>query len=801
MPSPRPLFQTCATIFFASLSVLGFEVALVRLCSIRYSYHYATLIISISMIGFVLGGVVASLNQKSSLGRHLPDPLTPRTLLPFLTTLVIAMPMVAVAPSFVPFDQYRLLWENGQLVYLIVLACTLAVPFFVYGTMMPLLFKARPGLAGRIYASDLCGGAAGVVGALILADIFSPERVIIILSAFPAIAVGIEAGRNRSVSFGLCVYLIGAYGAMSVGEFSLPMSPYASLPQALKEEGSGLKTTIHTAHSRVDLFENPRMRFAPGLSLNYGKPVPTGLGVAVDGNISGVILDEGALDSYDFFNHMPAALPYLLANSPRVVVSGNKGGIDALMARYFAARHVVWADKDRSIERLFRARYDKSGPYGETFRYESAREYLGEAKDVDLIVISRTAFLPSGAFGLQEDYETTVEALQTSLSSLASDGILYIQMFILPPPRYELRMANNLAQALGGMGVKKVSDCLLIFRSWDTMNFLIRKSGFTTYDLVVIKRFIEDMGFARVWPISEGPTAILGADYGELFHSIINQKGRAGLESGYPFDVRITTDDRPFFHYFLKLGRTVEVYRLVGNKWAYFIYEGMALPFLTGFLVVVSLVVFVGVFLSSRFIRKMVPRSDSASSGLITGPLQRGARYVFFALIGTGFMFVEAFFIHALILPLGSPERAFAFTLAALLLGCGAGSLASSNVGRKGVVVPIALAPALLLLGALCLPFVRESSFLILFALSCGLPLGVFFPSGVRLLCGSDSGAIPLAYAANGAASIITPPLASVVASATGLKMLLVLSTGIYLAAALVFALSLLTFKDSGQAE
>jgi hypothetical protein len=451
------------------------------------------------------------------------------------------------------------------------------------------------------------------------------------------------------------------------------------------------------------------------------------------------------------------------------------------------------------MQRLIRARYDKRGPYGETFRYESAREYLRTARDVDLIVISRTAFLPSGAFGLQEDYETTVEALQASLSSLAPDGILYVQMFILPPPRYELRMANNLAQALRGMGVKRVSDCLLVFRSWDTMNFLIRKSGFTTDNQAVVKGFIEDMGFARVWPKSEGPTAILGADYGELFHSIIDQNGRAEVESGYPFDVRITTDDRPFFHYFLKLGKTVEVFRLVGNKWAYFIYEGMALPFLTGFLIVISLVLFVGVFLSSHLTRNTAPRSDRTSSGLINYPLQRGARYLFFALIGTGFMFVEAFFIHALILPLGSPERAFAFTLAALLLGCGAGSLASSSVGRKGVVVPIALAPALLLVCALCFPFVRESPFLILFALSCGLPLGVFFPSGVRFLCGSEGGAIPLAYALNGAASIIAPPLASVVASAMGLKMLLVWSTGIYLAAAFVLALSLLMFKDSGK--
>ena len=666
---PRPLFQTCTMVFFASLAVLAFEVALVRLCSIRYSYHYATVIISISMVGFVLGGIFSFLRQKPLLNLRFPDPLTPRTLLPFLTALVVSMPLVAAAPALVPFDHYRLLWENGQLLYLMVLACVLAVPFLVYGTMMSLLFKAASDLAGRIYAADLGGAAAGVLGAVLLADSFSPERVIVILSAFPAAAVAVGARRKAFVCFGLCLYLLGAYWATSLGRLSVPMSPYASLQQALKEEGSRLIETIHTASSRVDLFENRRMRFAPGLSLNYRKPVPKGLGVAVDGNISGVILDEASLPSYDFFNYMPAAAPYLLVSSPRVVISGNKGGIETLMARYFGARSIAWTDKDLSINRLVHERYDKRGPYGESFRYESMREYLQTGRLVDLIVISRTVFLPSGAFGLQEDYETTVEALEACLSSLAPGGLLYIQLFILPPPRYELRMTNNLARALERMGTADVGACLLVFRSWDTLNFLVRKSGFTTADRAVVEEFLEDRGFARVWPAPASPAAIQGIDYADLVGHMINREGAARLEKSSTFDIRITTDDRPFFHYYLKVKRIGEVYRLAGRKWAYFVYEGMALPFLAGLLFAVSCVVFAGVLLFSRLTGKTALRSGRPSSYPVARPFRRAARYLFFGLIGVGFMFVEVFFIHALILPLGSSTRAFAFALVALLLG------------------------------------------------------------------------------------------------------------------------------------
>lgn len=786
---PRPLLQSSMMVFFASLSVLGFEVALVRLCSIRYSYHYATLIISIAMIGFVLGGLVSFLCRKPVRGRLLPDPLAPRTLLPFLTALVVATPLAAAAPRLIPFDQYRLLWDNGQILYLVMLVCVMALPFFVYGAMMSLLFRARPGLTGRIYAADLCGAAAGVLGALLLANIFPPEQVIVLLSAIPAIALTAGTGRYRMLSFVLCICLLGIFGVIRAGRLSLPISPYASLSQALKEDDSRLKETINTAYSRIDLFENPRMRFAPGLSLRYGKPVSKGLGVAVDGNIAGVILDEKGGVSYDFFTDMPAALPYLLIRSPRVVVSGNKGGLETLMAHRFGARGVVWTEKDLSIGRLLGTRYGKGGLYGGSFRYESIRHYLRGAKDIDLIVLSRTAFLPSGAFGLQEDYETTVEALKIYLASLTMDGLMYVQFFILPPPRYELRMAKNLAQALRETRDGSIDDCLLIFRSWDTMNFLIKKSGFTTGDRATVERFIEDRGFARVWPESEGPAGILGVDYGALFRRAIDPERMAGFEKSYPFDVRITTDDRPFFHYFLKISRIGEVYRLAGRKWAYFVYEGMALPFLGVLLFAISLVVFAATLFFSRIVRG-TPPSDVAPSGPVTRPLQQGAGYCFFALIGTGFMFIEAFFIHALILPLGSAVTAFSFALVALMIGCGTGSLASGKLSRKSRATVIALAPVLLLSGALCLPYVRESPFLILIALLCALPLGVFFPSGIRLFYGPGNAAIPLAYAINGAASIIAPPFASVVASAMGLRMLLLSAAGIYLAAVLIFGLA-----------
>jgi len=40
-------------VFFSSFNILAFEIILIRIYSIRFSYHYASLIISIAMTGLV----------------------------------------------------------------------------------------------------------------------------------------------------------------------------------------------------------------------------------------------------------------------------------------------------------------------------------------------------------------------------------------------------------------------------------------------------------------------------------------------------------------------------------------------------------------------------------------------------------------------------------------------------------------------------------------------------------------------------------------------------------------------------
>src|SRR5512137_1630520 len=111
MRTPYPL------VFISSLSVLSFEILLVRIFSIRLSYHYSSLIISLSMAGLVIGGILVFFKQRAS--QRLNASMS--RFLPYLAaTLAVSYPAVFLILSIIPLDHVRMLWERVQLLYLLI---------------------------------------------------------------------------------------------------------------------------------------------------------------------------------------------------------------------------------------------------------------------------------------------------------------------------------------------------------------------------------------------------------------------------------------------------------------------------------------------------------------------------------------------------------------------------------------------------------------------------------------------------------------------------------------------------------
>jgi hypothetical protein len=217
----------------------------------------------------------------------------------------------------------------------------------------------------------------------------------------------------------------------------------------------------------------------------------------------------------------------------------------------------------------------------------------------------------------------------------------------------------------------------------------------------------------------------------------------------------------------------------------------MALPFVLIFLIFLAICIFLIAFFISRASgcdteNRSSPAADAKHPPLLNAQLPMLA---YFSLIGFAFMFVEVFFIHRLILPFGSPVKAFSITLVTILMSAGTGSLLAGLVVGKKMMWLIGMAPLSIFACYFLFDLVDETALSAFFMVPIGIVLGLFFPVGLRFLVREKTGGVPLAYAANGAASIIAPSLASVVAVTYGCNILLALAAILYILAIVIILL------------
>jgi hypothetical protein len=161
--------------------------------------------------------------------------------------------------------------------------------------------------------------------------------------------------------------------------------------------------------------------------------------------------------------------------------------------------------------------------------------------------------------------------------------------------------------------------------------------------------------------------------------------------------------------------------------------------------------------------------------------------------LGTGFMFIEMSFIQMFTRFMGDPVLAAALVLGGLLSFAGVGSIGSSFFSKKlgrgsltgpflvslGIIIYMELLPRLFEAAA-WLPSMAKTGL----GLVCLAPLaclmGIPFPLGITALQNRIPAAIPLAWAVNGFASVISASGAVLLAMTIGFRSLLILAASAY---------------------
>jgi hypothetical protein len=677
-----------------------------------------------------------------------------------------------------------------QLAYIGLYSIVLSAPFLCFGMIVSSVFANMSSRSGYVYAVDLAGASTGSLVILLLLVQGGPEQAILLLSLLPLLSVFFFPGRAIKIISLMVIVTNGMFLFMGPVFMHPRISPYKPLSIALKFPNAELLKTYHSPYSRVDIFSSPAVRSAPGLSFRYTGDLPRQLGVSIDaGDIHAITreLDQGPLQ---FIDYLPSSIAYLFSGNEEVLVIDPAGGLAVLIARRHGSKKVYSVESNPLV---MKAVQEQAEGLGTTIYRDMAWSGLGRAwlasqkNTYDVIDLSSMGTMPGWAFGFAEDYRFTVEAFQEYLAHLKTDGFLSLNLFIVPPPRAELRLLAIIASALESHGVKDVSKHIAAIRSWGTLTVLVKRSELANSDIEKIKKFSQDMRFDLVYypGIKEIESnrfvKMTGNEYFMAFQQLINPRERQQFIREYLFDIRPVYDENPFFHYFLRIKNLSDIYRVMGEKWQFFIEEGYLLPILLIQMVVVSMVLIIlPIF---RLTRRP---AAAAGSGLVL-------TLIYFSALGMGFMFVEISLIQKMILPLEHPPYAMSTVSLGILIGSGAGSLLSERVPWMKHPRVILVLCGIIMLSSLLLPEIVKSvttlalpikSMLVVIISSIiGVLMGVPFPLGLSFLETFDQRLIPWAWAVNGCFSVLAPVSAIMIAVTTGFSTVLLLGAIMYLCA------------------
>jgi spermidine synthase len=755
-------------IALVSASVLLYQIAVTRLLSVVFWYHFAFLSVSIAMLG--LGAPGAWFSRRPPSQRALPRLFV----FSALTIPLSVMVLVKARPFLFSLGFGEASWLGTAMLAMLLPMCALGAAVCV------LLMSARGAAVANMYAADLLGAMAGALLVIPLLTTIDTPRLIAAIGLLPLLALAVREGRSKPARWLLpSVALVASlvWGA-----------PYTVRYSKTYDEQGPSKPLLErwTATARITLFDRPIHSPRPDVPWGWGygahfRPRPHEQRWLDQDGSAGTPVEhlQGRPEdlSHLLFDVTSAAHQIMSPNSVCVVGAG--GGRDIVTALAAGAHSVDAIEINAAIFDLM------TGPLsafsGDIYRRPGVNVVLSEGRSYltrtdrryDLIQISLVdtwAATAAGAYALSENYLYTVEALRMYLARLRPGGVLSISRWTDSVQPFEAARLMLLAEAaLQSEGVASPRDHLLLMNGGWIGNLMISREPFDAQTRERADRVALERGFVRQWPPQPGPPSLVAA----VMQAGAEPFASAGLDLAPP------VDDRPFFFQAGRLFRFGQDASTVAPTDKNL--ESIAL-------LRTLLLLLAGAVLILFFAPLVLFAKRERSPGL-----WRGSCY--FGLIGVGFMLLEVPWIQASILFVGHPSHAAALVLASLLAGAGlgaalAGRLPAPLTRRLLWFVPVLCAGVSLAMGplfrsALGLPLALRVSLLVPLIALAGTGLGLWLPFGFMQLDERDK---PWLWAINGAAGVLAGALSIALAIAFGFLATSLVGASCYALAACVLA-------------
>ena len=492
------------SLFVMSLSVVAFEIHLMHFFSIVQWQHFASMVISIALLGFGTSGTLISLFRKKMLEHS--SLLIPFFMMTSGLLMIIALPVSRL--EFFRLDTFMLLTDRSQVLKLTLNYLLFFLPFLFAALSIGLVFVKRASKIGYYYFADLLGAGFGGLLAILLMWVSELYMIPLIVSSLPLLAGLLNLSFARKREFTLLISYAAGCTAFLIFSLNHPMSfessPYKSISYALDLPEARVEEEHHSPYGYLQVVSSPVQRFAPGLSLSANIGIPPSPMVFNNGNwYAPIPVSDEALQVLD---HSTMGSPFRIRQIGSMLQLGAGAGFEVRYAlqngveRLDAVEsHVILLDLlSGSLASPTDSVYSDSRV---SWHSMSSRSFLDRTeKRYDLVQLPLLGTFGGsvGLNALEEDWVLTREGFQAIWNTLQENGMMAVSCWIDMPQKMSVRLSALLSDLLRNNEVSEPWDHLLVIRSWGTLTFVLSKSPWTEQELSRMDEFCRSQKFDRV---------------------------------------------------------------------------------------------------------------------------------------------------------------------------------------------------------------------------------------------------------------------------------------------------------------
>jgi predicted membrane-bound spermidine synthase len=765
-----------AVLFFLSLSIILFELALTRIFSIVLWYDYAFMAISIAFFGLGIGAFVIHIQRVKIKSQKKKSTTEPQfdfasRIVQFAIAYAISVPAFIFLIGYIPSDTS----------YIYVFYLVSSIPFFFAGACMAIIFLAMSEGISKLYFADLIGAASAtiildpvmqtlgagsvllltsvaVVGAsacsyyfVFLRDTRDRKGENLLYHDQPGGAIKREKvktkPRNRLNLFavitfaGLAMLLI-VNSISNIGIFEIKPGvskglyyqiTHPSEFEHLSEEWNSF-SRVDVSHKLIRQEDNNNILEA---SNNNNAVTTTATTTDTDTDsrreLASIIIDadaatpifrwNGSRSDLAWIQKYMDYLPYKMINTNNTLVIGSGGGEDILVALSGGADNITAVELNPLVVSAVKSFgnqsgniYDDNNSNNINLFIDDGRRFISSTTEkFDVIVLKLVdswAAQLAGGYALSENYLYTVEAFQQYL--------------------------HHLDKKDGGM---------LVMTRWNfelprlmplLVDSLVKETGESRESVVKHIMVVEDrpgLYFGRsddnqkYYPVL---VMVKSTPFDDRQISLVNEEAQRNhaeitlLADSYvaaPFSKLFNNDNAAYKEYF---STTAAANPTIPTDNSPFYFAREQVP--KQMIILLATVVAISGLLSVLLIyhaRKTRIQFDS-----------RSRFHILFAIfIGLGFMILEVTFIQKFLLLLGTPIMALTVILFSILLSSGIGSYLSGKIfstrrSHRAVLTSIPILAGIIILYFLYLQEIMASTISMELTYRIALTFGLLFPAG-----------------------------------------------------------------------